>query len=140
MGISLQAWMIPAHSSRASGSHLLRAEASSRPSAGRTSCFPSSGLSWSRTALEAGTRPAPSLPRGEGAEEEAREAAAGRGCVVRALGVGWARFPGPPGPANNGRLWKEAAGMQPGESGGGAAAAAAGGRGRGAGAASYLSR
>lgn len=83
--------------------------------------------------------PGPPLPpSGGGAEEEAREAAAGRGWVVRALGVGWARFPGPPGPANNGRLWKEAAGMQPGESGGGAAAAA--GRGRGAAAASYLSR
>lgn len=116
----------------------MRAEASRRPSAGRTSCFPSSGLSWSRTALEAGTWPAPSLPRGERAEEEAREATAGRVWVVSALGVGWARFPGPPGPANNGQLWKEAAGMQPGESGGGAAAA--GGRGRGAAAASYLSR
>lgn len=44
----------------------VRAEASRRPSAGRTSCFPSSGLSWSRTALEAGTWPAPSLPRGRG--------------------------------------------------------------------------
>ena len=82
----------------------------------------------------AGTLPS----SGEGAEEEAREATAGRVWVVSALGVGWARFPGPPGPANNGQFWKAAAGMQPGESGGGAAAA--GGRGRGSAAASYLSR
>ena len=81
-------------------------------------------------------RPHPST--GAGAEEEAREATAGRVWVVSALGVGWARFPGPPGPANNGQFWKAAAGMQPGESGGGAAAA--GGRGRGSAAASYLSR
>ena len=103
-----------------------------------------SEVTWSRTSLEAGSSPAPSRPGWGGGGGGGPGGDLGEGEVVFRAGRGLGEVPGPPGPANNGQLWKEAAGMRPGESGGGAvaaaAAAAAAGRGRVAAAASYLSR